>query len=56
MKLDKSDAEFVDVIHTCSAVLGVEGTIGHVDFFPNSGYAPQPGCDGVQRIFGKIFG
>lgn len=42
-RLDVSDANFVDIIHT-------EGRftvpIGHIDFFPNGGLV-QPGCDGV---------
>ncbi|XP_048480710.1 lipase member I [Plutella xylostella] len=50
-KLDRSDAVFVDVIHTCSGVLGAEAPLGHADFYPNSGFAPQPGCDGIQAMF-----
>ncbi|KAK4016737.1 hypothetical protein OUZ56_031701 [Daphnia magna] len=42
-RLDVSDANFVDIIHT-------EGRftvpIGHIDFFPNGGLV-QPGCEGV---------
>lgn len=41
--LDKSDAEFVDVIHSCGGALGYEEPIGHVDFYPNSGKPHQPG-------------
>ena len=41
LRLDTTDAQFVDIIHT-------EGRftvpIGHVDFFPNGGLV-QPGCD-----------
>jgi pancreatic lipase-related protein 2 len=43
--LDSSDAEFVDVIHTCSGMLGHSKKLGHADFFPNNGKASQPGCD-----------
>ncbi|XP_067136095.1 pancreatic lipase-related protein 2-like [Centruroides vittatus] len=46
--LDKSDAYFVDVIHTDienagSSGLGTSEIIGHVDFFPNNGN-DQPNC------------
>lgn len=53
-KLDYSDAIFVDVIHTCGGVLGFASAIGTVDFFPNGGGPPQPGCGNIQRIFGNI--
>lgn len=43
--LTRDDAEFVDVIHTAAGTLGFVESLGHVDFFPNSGRAPQPGCD-----------
>lgn len=43
-KLDKSDAEFVDVIHTDSTVFGYPESIGHADFYPNAGIRTQPGC------------
>ncbi|XP_066246354.1 pancreatic triacylglycerol lipase-like [Euwallacea similis] len=47
-KLDRSDAEFVDVLHTDSSPFVTDGfglwePIGHVDFFPNGGQQ-QPGC------------
>lgn len=47
-RLDTSDAEFVDVVHTNSETLLHGGlsfpfSIGHVDFWPNGG-AAQPGC------------
>ncbi|GBP41436.1 Lipase member H [Eumeta japonica] len=51
-RLDKSDAQFVDVIHTCAGVLGYLEPLGHIDFYPNHGTAPQPGCLGPQAIFG----
>ncbi|XP_052124200.1 lipase member H-B isoform X2 [Frankliniella occidentalis] len=44
VRLDKSDAGFVDVIHTCAPVLGYWDPIGHVDFYPNGGTWVQPGC------------
>ncbi|KAK0080967.1 hypothetical protein PV325_013019 [Microctonus aethiopoides] len=42
-RLDKSDAEFVDVIHTESNAAGTWQPLGHVDFYPNSGQE-QKGC------------
>ncbi|KAK9507397.1 hypothetical protein O3M35_007260 [Rhynocoris fuscipes] len=43
-RLDASDAVFVDCIHTCSGLLGLEGPFCHADFYPNGGSNPQPGC------------
>jgi pancreatic lipase-related protein 2 len=34
----------VDVIHTCAGTLGHDDNLGHVDFYPNRGKQPQPGC------------
>lgn len=42
-KLDASDAEFVDVIHTNALVQGKIERCGHVDFYMNGGIL-QPGC------------
>lgn len=42
-KLDKSDAKFVDVIHTNAFVQGQVQESGHVDFYVNGGTI-QPGC------------
>ncbi|XP_060851333.1 lipase member H-B-like [Rhopalosiphum padi] len=41
--LNRDDAEFVDVIHTSAGTLGYLNSLGHVDFYPNGGIAPQPG-------------
>ncbi|KFV78099.1 Inactive pancreatic lipase-related protein 1, partial [Struthio camelus australis] len=49
VRLDKSDAEFVDVIHTDGAPtipylgFGMSLAIGHLDFYPNGG-EQMPGC------------
>ncbi|KAF2883709.1 hypothetical protein ILUMI_22459 [Ignelater luminosus] len=42
-RLDKSDAVFVDGVHTNEGVFGYEGNCGHVDFHVNCGTI-QPGC------------
>lgn len=57
VKLDKTDAAFVDVIHTDAPVIfkgaGVSEKTGHVDFYPNGG-SRMPGCSNkVAAIFTK---
>lgn len=56
VRLDPTDALFVDVIHTSGDTflrggLGASETMGHVDFYPNGGKF-QPGCNSV--FFGAI--
>ncbi|NXY45135.1 LIPR1 protein, partial [Ceuthmochares aereus] len=49
VRLDKSDAEFVDIIHTDATPtipylgFGMTQAIGHLDFYPNGG-KQMPGC------------
>lgn len=50
VRLDRTDAKFIDIIHTDarpfvpSGGLGMRDAIGHVDFYPNGGYN-NPGCN-----------
>ncbi|XP_045446163.1 pancreatic lipase-related protein 2 [Melitaea cinxia] len=48
VRLDRSDAKYVDIIHSNAVPLyfsgfGISEPIGHVDFYPNGG-SIQPGC------------
>lgn len=43
-RLDASDADFVDVIHTAGGAAGYYGVLGDVDFYPNGGTPLMPGC------------
>lgn len=43
--LTKTDAMFVDVIHTDGGNFGFPNPLGHVDFYPNGGKPIQPGCN-----------
>lgn len=51
VRLDKSDAKFVDVIHSNTEIalglgLGTAEESGHIDFYANGGQS-QPGCPSV---------
>lgn len=53
VRLDRSDADFVDVIHTDISLfggLGLRQRIGHVDFYPNGG-TDNPGCEGKLKEY-----
>lgn len=43
-RLSSTDADLVDVVHTCIGLLGYEQPLGDVDFYPNGGRLSQPGC------------
>ncbi|XP_048582758.1 inactive pancreatic lipase-related protein 1 isoform X2 [Nematostella vectensis] len=43
VRLDPSDADFVDVMHTDMDLAGTPTVSGHIDFYPNGG-KKQPGC------------
>ena len=50
-RLDPSDGKIVDAIHTCGGSLGFLEAYADIDFFPNGGLSPQPGC--VDDVTGK---
>ncbi|XP_032674863.1 uncharacterized protein LOC116845832 isoform X2 [Odontomachus brunneus] len=50
-KLDASDAEFVDVLHTNAFIQGKIEPSGHIDFYMNGG-VNQPGCWEQRNPFG----
>lgn len=43
-RLDQTDAQFVQVLHTSGGTLGTSLKCGHADFYPNGGRAPQRNC------------
>jgi len=45
--ISKHDASFVDIIHT--SVLGMNSSVGHLDFFPNGGNE-MPSCAKKLRL------
>ncbi|CAH1975500.1 unnamed protein product [Acanthoscelides obtectus] len=49
LRLDPTDAEFVDIVHSSAALFGYKYPCGHVDFWPNGGGPKQPGCSFVER-------
>ena len=49
-RLDSSDADFVDVIHTDSENNGLAQALGDIDFYPNGG-EDQKGCGFLNGKF-----
>ncbi|RVE41276.1 hypothetical protein evm_014075 [Chilo suppressalis] len=43
-RLDKEDADFVQVVHSSAGVLGLEQPVGHVDVYMNGVAGKQPEC------------
>ncbi|XP_022170464.1 lipase member H-A-like [Myzus persicae] len=52
-RLDRTDAQFVDVVHTTRLVMGQHKPIGIIDFYPNGGNTKQPGC-GYDYVYGEV--
>ncbi|KAI5643439.1 lipase domain-containing protein [Phthorimaea operculella] len=52
LRLKNTDADFVDVVHTDAGVLGLEDSIGDVDYYPNQG-AQQPECTWIGCSHGR---
>ena len=49
-RLDRNDADYVDVIHT-SSVFGIQEPIGHSNYYPNGG---KNQCEKSKKIFSGL--
>ncbi|KAF6211015.1 hypothetical protein GE061_014128 [Apolygus lucorum] len=49
-RLDATDADFVDCIHTSSGLLGIPHPFCDADFYPNGGTLYQPGCNALNLV------
>lgn len=54
-RLNRSCADFVDVIHTSTDEIGIGDEMGHTDYYPNNGSRDQPGCKSYFFFQGKLF-
>ncbi|XP_053613931.1 lipase member H-like [Plodia interpunctella] len=43
-RLDKNDAQFVQVVHSSAGILGLENPLGHADVYVNGVLVKQPEC------------
>lgn len=50
-RLDSTDAQYVQILHTNGGFQGMMKSIGHADFYPNGGGMSQPGCG--SDLFGS---
>lgn len=48
-RLNKNDAEIVEVIHSDGGTFGFLNSCGTIDFFPNGG-SSQPGCKRIDLL------
>lgn len=53
-RLDASDAQFVQVLHTTSGTLGTPSNIGHQDWYADNGKTPQKGCEPGAVVFDPL--
>lgn len=50
-RLDPSDAQFVQTLHTTSGTLGTPSNLGHQDWYADNGMIPQKGCEPGLIVF-----